>query len=82
MRRIRIGLDGNRQAIDDLLCRTGTNARRWAYTGRLTGDAAQSVYRAMCSLFLHPDDALLVNTYGEKDRPWTDYGMTSAAAAE
>jgi hypothetical protein len=73
-------LDGNRQAIDDLLCRTGTNAHRWAYTGRLTGDPAQSVYRAMCSLFLHPDDALLVNTYGEKDRPWTEYGMTSAAA--
>ncbi|MFO0951273.1 MAG: hypothetical protein U0835_08995 [Isosphaeraceae bacterium] len=73
-------LDGHRQAFDDVLGRTGNNARRWAFTGRLMGNPARSVYNAMCSLFLAPGDALLLNTYGETTPPWTDYTMTGAAA--
>jgi hypothetical protein len=52
--------------------------RRWAYTGRLTGDPAESVYRAMSSLFLEPESALFWNTY-EGGTPWSLYAMGAAA---
>ena len=76
-------------ALDDLIGRrlespSGTNwldrARpRWAYSGRLMGDPAASVARAMGALFLEPDSALLWNTYiGQK--PWSDYSMGAASA--
>ena len=48
--------------------------QRWAYTGRLLGDPAASVARAMSALFLQPSSALMWNTYGE-GRPWSDYTM-------
>jgi hypothetical protein len=51
--------------------------RRWAYTGRLLGGPAESVARAMSSLFLPTKSALLWNTYGH-DRPWSDYAMGAA----
>ena len=35
-----------------------------------------SVYRAMCSLFLQPESALLFNTYTDAGPPWTDYALT------
>jgi hypothetical protein len=49
--------------------------QRWAYTGRLLGDSAASVARAMCALFLEPSSALLWNTY-EGGKPWSDYSMS------
>jgi hypothetical protein len=61
------------QCLDDLIGRVlvggpgaeGLNdsRRRWAFTGRLLGDPAASVARAMGALFLAPDDALMWDTY-------------------
>ncbi|MEO6811874.1 MAG: hypothetical protein ABI353_22420, partial [Isosphaeraceae bacterium] len=65
--------------FDDRLARTGDDKHRWAYTGRLIGDPAESVYRAMCSLFLQPRVALLFNGYEQQGDPWTDYAMGPAA---
>lgn len=77
---------GGLRAIDDLIGRTigeGTERvdaalARWAYCGRLLGDPAASVYRAMASLFLQPESALLWNTY-RGGPPWADYDVTGAA---
>jgi hypothetical protein len=66
-------------AFDDRIARTGADRRRWAFTGRLVGDPAASVYRAMCSLFLQPRSAALLNGYTQADPPWTDYDMRPAA---
>jgi len=52
--------------------------RRWAYAGRLLGDPASSVARAMAALFLQPKSALLWNTY-DGGVPWSDYDMSRAA---
>ena len=58
---------GSLRALDDLLGRLGTMGGlypiRAAVVGRLTGDAVQSVYQAMCSLFLQPSRMLWVDTY-------------------
>ena len=72
-------VNGQPCAFDDLILRSGQTGRRWAFAGRLMGDPVQSVYRAMCALFLHPTAALMYNTYNEKDSPWSDYSMTTAA---
>jgi len=66
-------------AVDDYLGRTQQGVRL-AVTGRLQGDAVRSVYQAMASLFLQPDDALLFDDYtnrggGDFDR----YRFTHAA---
>jgi hypothetical protein len=76
-------------ALDDLIGRTlagGPSLRgieksrgRWAYVGRIIGDPAASVARAMGGLFLHPRSALLWNTYGGAT-PWSSYAMKSASA--
>ncbi|MHC5538663.1 hypothetical protein ACYOEI_10615, partial [Singulisphaera rosea] len=66
-------------AFDDLIGRSADRRSRWAFTGRLLGDAKTSLYRAMCSLFLEPKSALLVNTYDEKDRSFSAYSMSKAA---
>ncbi len=76
-------------AIDDLIGRTlaggpslrgiERSRRRWAYTGRIVGDPAASVARAMGALFLHPRSALLWNTYGGGP-PWSTYTMKAASA--
>jgi len=75
-------------AVDDLIGRRlegGPNGyalsrsrRRWSYAGRLLGDPAASVARAMGALFLQPRSALLWNTYGGGD-PRSDYTMGPAA---
>jgi hypothetical protein len=67
------------KAFDDLIGRTGGGRVRWGFGGRLLGDASASVYRAMCSLFLQPRSALLVNTYSETDRAWSPYAMSGAS---
>jgi hypothetical protein len=76
-------------AVDDLIGRVFDAAvrggwlnqtrRRWAYTGRLLGDPAASVARAMGALFLQPDSALLWNTY-TGGSPWSSFAMESAVA--
>jgi hypothetical protein len=76
-------------ALDDLIGRTlaggpslhgiERSTRRWAYVGRIIGDPAASVARAMGSLFLHPRSTLLWNTYGG-GTPWSTYAMRSAGA--
>ncbi|WP_406693515.1 hypothetical protein V5E97_21005 [Singulisphaera sp. Ch08] len=67
------------KAFDDLIGRSGGGRMRWAFGGRLIGEASASVYRAMCSLFLQPKSALLMNTYDEKDRTWSTYAMRDAS---
>lgn len=67
-------------AFDDLLGRGEPDNRRWAYAGRLIGDAPASVYQAMCSLFLRVESASLFNTYSEKEQPWSTFEMRSAAS--
>jgi hypothetical protein len=66
-------------AFDDLVARSAGGGARWAFTGRMLGDATASVYRAMCSLFLQPETALLWNTYTERGQPWADYALGGAA---
>ncbi|MGC8639057.1 MAG: hypothetical protein ACP5XB_04175, partial [Isosphaeraceae bacterium] len=73
-------------ALDDLIGRVlqgdegglASARTRWAFTGRLLGNPAASVYRAMCSLFLDPGDSLLWDTYTGSGI-WSAYGMTDAA---
>ncbi len=75
-------------ALDDLIGRElpgnsdaqGLNGsrRRWAYAGRLLGDPAASVARAMGALFLHPSSALLWDTY-QAEPPWSSYSLVPAS---
>ncbi len=65
-------------AFDDLIGRESSTNTRWAFAGRLLGDARESVYRAMCALFLQPETALLFNTY-DRNPPWNEYSMDRAA---
>ena len=68
-------------AIDDRVGRSGQTLDRWAFTGRLMGDARSSVYAAMSSLFLRPDSAMLFNSYSEESPPWSTYSLREAAVA-
>jgi hypothetical protein len=70
---------GGACAFDDLIGRSQLTGRRWAYSGRLIGSPAAAVYQAMCSLFLHPETALLFNAYSETEVPWSLYHMRTAA---
>ncbi|HKI16473.1 MAG TPA: hypothetical protein VKA15_01255, partial [Isosphaeraceae bacterium] len=74
-------------ALDDLIGRRldpdgegwlNRMRHRWAYAGRLIGDSASSVARAMAALFLQPKSALLWNTY-YGGVPWSEYDMNRAA---
>jgi hypothetical protein len=75
-------------ALDDLIGRAlvggpslggiERSRRRWAYTGRMIGDPAASVARAMGALFLHPRSALLWNTY-QGGPPWSHYNVKTAS---
>lgn len=75
------------QALDDLIGRVletdegglASSRNRWAFTGRLLGDPAASVFRAMCALFLTSGDSLLWNTYSGEG-VWSAYRMDEAAA--
>src|SRR5262249_16017252 len=66
-----LGIADDDRALADLLGRVLPNGPidadsprlRWAYVGRILGDAPTSVYRAMASLFLQPRSAILWNTY-------------------
>jgi hypothetical protein len=66
-------------SVDDLLGRVPGVWERWAYVGRLQDDERLSVYQAMCSLFLHPESALLFNGYDEEAEPWATYRMDRAS---
>jgi hypothetical protein len=76
-------------ALDDLLGRALEDnpspqgleryRRRWAFSGRLLGDPAASVARAMAALFLEPGRMLLWDTY-DAVPPWTAYTLAPAAA--
>jgi len=72
-----------RYALDDALCRDDQNKRN-AYVGRLIGDFNESIYQAMCAIFLQPEDVLFFNAYEDKGT-WlnfrTDYpaGMLSGS---
>ncbi len=65
-------------ALDDLIGRDLETQERYAYVGRLEGSPAESVYQAMCSLFLQPESVLCFNGYDTRTRPWSDYAMTEA----
>jgi hypothetical protein len=83
------GPAGGVYALDDLVGRSlaggpsvgglERSRRRWAYTGRIVGDPAASVARAMGALFLHPRSAVLWNTY-RGGAPWSAYNMQTASA--
>lgn len=65
-------------ALTDGLGRTEQKTR-WAYVGMMPGDAPTSVYRAMCSLFLNPRTAWLVDGY-ESSKATGQYDVVRAAA--
>lgn len=67
-------------SFDDLLGRRleDPKRRRWAFTGRLTGDMKQQVYQAMCSLFLQPQSATLFNGYDPTDKRFNGYQLAPA----
>jgi hypothetical protein len=52
-------------ALSDRLGRLGASGGgdRWAWCGQLIGRESQSVYRAMCALFLETNNAWLFDTY-------------------
>ncbi len=71
---------GEFEAVDDRIGRSPGSDQRWAFAGRMVGNAEESVYRAMCSLFLQPESALMFNGYDESAPPWSDYTMRTAAS--
>ncbi len=80
------GVVRGEHALDDLIGRLletsdaglADSRSRWAFTGRLLGNPAASVYRAMCSLFLQPDSTVLWDTY-TGGGIWSGFRMTEAA---
>ncbi len=77
----RNGVIPGRRVLDDAITRRA-DGRRYAFVGRLTGDAAQAAYQAMAALFLKPKSALLFNTYGgRRGSIWRSYNMERAEAA-
>ncbi len=80
------GVVRGEHALDDLIGRLletneaglAQSRSRWAFTGRLLGTPATSVYRAMCCLFLQPDSTVLWDTYSGGP-VWSDYRLTEAA---
>ena len=69
------GILGGIAAFDDLIGRDMISSRRWAFAGRLDGDPAESVYRAMCSLFLPTKSAILFDTYDPGQDAFRPYIM-------
>lgn len=70
-------------AVDDLLGRIRYGDMdqpiRFAVVGRLIGDQTQSVYQAMCSLFVQPEQMLWVDTYAERGQgSWGDFRLEPA----
>jgi len=66
--------------LDDLIGRglDDPKRRRWAYTGRITGDTKQQIYQVMCGLFLQPDSASLLNGYDPSDKRFNGYQLAPA----
>ena len=60
-----------RYSLDDALSRNKQNKRN-AYVGRLLGDFNESIYQAMCAIFLQPRDILFFNSY-EDEGNWKNY---------
>lgn len=54
-------------------------AERWANTGQIIGSFSTSMYRAMCALFLTPDNAFIFDGY-TSEAPWNTYDGTQAYA--
>lgn len=69
----------DRLATSDRVGRRGQNGsgERWAYCGQLIGNEAESVYRAMCALFLEIDQAYIWDGY-PADLPWSTYDGSQA----
>jgi hypothetical protein len=65
-------------SLDDRIGFASRAPERWAYTGRLIGSTAASLYRAMCSLFLQPSSALLFDGYDPQTKDFRGYGMQAA----
>jgi hypothetical protein len=72
------GLKAGIASFDDLIGRDFESLRRWAYVGRLGGNSSESAYRAMCSLFLQPQSALLFDGYDENDKDFRPFAMRVA----
>ncbi len=74
--------DRDRIATSDRIGRREHNGagERWAYCGQLIGSEAQSVYRAMCGLFLEIDQAFIWDGY-ESGVPWSQFDGTQAGQA-
>ena len=70
---------GEQDAVDDRIGRSPGSDQQWAFAGRLLGDATESAYRAMCSLFLQPESALMFNGFDEAAPPWSYYSMRTAS---
>lgn len=64
------------RVLDDLI--DEADGFPWGVTGRLIGDAPSSVYRAMCSIFLSPKEALFFSRYSSTSEPWRTYSPTRA----
>ena len=65
-------------AMTDALGRTDTG-ERWAWASQIHGDARESLYRVMSSMFLRPQRAWLFDGYGTGD-PWNSFDATAAEA--
>lgn len=70
----------DRLALTDRLGRREHSGKgpRWAFCGQLIGNESQSVYRAMCALFLEMDQAFIWDGY-PGEQPWSAYDGTKAA---
>jgi len=66
-------------ATSDVLGRLGGHGERWAFAGQLWGTSAESLYRAMSSLFLQPTDAWLFDGY-DQNAGWKAYDAGESAA--
>lgn len=67
-------------AVSARVGRFGDNGTgdRWANTGQLFGSYSQSVYRAMCAIFLDIRDAFVFDGY-DATQPWNAYDGTEAS---
>jgi hypothetical protein len=60
------------RALDDFIARKDSGAP-WGVVGRMLGDEAAAIYRAMCSIFLQPEEALFFSRYSTNSLPWRLY---------
>jgi len=72
------GDDTQTSITDRLPRRSPPTGDRWAWAGMMHGSAAESLYRAMCGLFLPTEDGWLFDGYGG-GQPWELFDLTTAA---